>query len=117
MQGGDLRFHLSKLGCLTEEDTRFYTAQILLGLEAMHALNIVYRDLKPDNVLLDADGHLRVSDFGLSVELKEKHGFKIRGNAGTSGYLAPEVTTGEPYGLSCDVWTLGVSRRRTTSEC
>lgn len=47
--GGDLRFHLGKLGCLAEEDAKFYAAEILLGLEAMHALNIVYRDLKPDN--------------------------------------------------------------------
>ena len=67
----------------------------------------MFPDLKPDNVLLDKDGHLRVSDFGLSVELKEKNGFKIRGNAGTSGYLAPELCTNEPYGLSCDFWTLG----------
>ena len=72
--------------------SRFYAAQILLGLEQMHNLNIVSRDLKPDNVLLDADGNARVSDFGLSVELVEKNGFKIRGNAGTSGYLAPEVS-------------------------
>lgn len=60
-------------------------------------------------MLLDKDGHLRVSDFGLSVELKEKNGFKIRGNAGTSGYLAPELCTGESYGLSCDFWTLGIT--------
>jgi serine/threonine protein kinase len=60
-------------------------------------------------VLLDSSGHLRISDFGLSVELKEKNNFKIRGNAGTSGYLAPEVCTGEPYGLTCDVWTLGIT--------
>lgn len=52
---------------------------------------------------------LRVSDYGLSVELQEKHGWKIRGNAGTSGYLAPEVCTGEPYGLSSDVWSLGIT--------
>lgn len=60
------------------------------------------------SVLLDIDGNIRISDFGLSVELKEKNNYRIRGNAGTSGYLAPEVCTGEPYGLSCDVWTLGI---------
>jgi serine/threonine protein kinase len=52
MQGGDLRFHLSKLGCFSESDARFYAAQIVLGLEAMHSQKIVYRDLKPDNLLL-----------------------------------------------------------------
>jgi len=109
MQGGDLRFHLSKLGCFPERDARYYTAQIVLGLEAMHSHKIVYRDLKPDNLLLDSSGMLRVSDYGLSVELQEKNGWKIRGNAGTSGYLAPEVCTGEPYGLSCDVWSLGIT--------
>jgi len=62
---------------------------------------------EPDNVLLDANGDVRLSDFGLSVELSAKHGYKIRGNAGTSGYLSPEVCTGEPYGLSADVWTYG----------
>lgn len=89
MQGGDLRFHMSQRPCFSESEARFYIAETIMGLEAMHQQHVVYRDLKPDNILLDSTGHIRLSDFGLAVELQRNRQYKTLGNAGTTGYLAP----------------------------
>ena len=59
-------YHLSRLKRLSESQAKFYFAEILLGLEHLHSLDIVYRDIKPENILLDIDGHIRIADFGLS---------------------------------------------------
>lgn len=109
MQGGDLRFHLRERSLMSERVCRFYAAQMVLGLEALHRLRIVYRDLKPDNILLDKDGNLRLSDFGISVELLAKDDYKTRGRAGTRGYQAPELFDGQLYDTSADVWSFGVT--------
>ena len=66
--GGELFFHLGKLGKFPEVRARFYAAEITLALGYVHELDIIYRDLKPENVLLDAMGHVRLTDFGLSKE-------------------------------------------------
>ncbi len=64
--GGELFYHLSRLQRLSEEEAKFYFSEILLGIEHLHAQNIVYRDIKPENILLDVDGHVKIADFGLS---------------------------------------------------
>jgi len=84
-----------------------------MGLEELHSLNVVYRDLKPDNLLLDSEGHLRISDFGLAVILKKDNDYKVSGGAGTPGYQAPEVLKRLKYGISADYWSLGI----TLYEC
>ncbi|XP_036981581.2 rhodopsin kinase GRK1 isoform X2 [Artibeus jamaicensis] len=86
----------------------FYTAQIISGLEHLHQRGIVYRDLKPENVLLDDEGNVRISDLGLAVELKEGQ-TKTKGYAGTPGFMAPELLRGEEYGFSVDYFALGVT--------
>lgn len=65
----------------------FYAREIILAIEYLHSLNIIYRDLKPENLLLDADGHLKITDFGFCKKLKERT-WTI---CGTSEYLAPEI--------------------------
>jgi len=109
MQGGDLRYYLTTKGRMPESMVRFYAAEMILGLEELHSKHIVYRDLKPDNVLLDSQGHLRISDFGLGVILKKENSYKTKGTAGTAGYQAPEVIHKRSYGVSVDVWSLGVT--------
>ncbi|KAB1267778.1 Rhodopsin kinase [Camelus dromedarius] len=86
----------------------FYTAQIISGLEHLHRHRIVYRDLKPENVLLDDDGNVRISDLGLAVELKDGQ-TKTKGYAGTPGFMAPELLRGEEYDFSVDYFALGVT--------
>jgi serine/threonine protein kinase len=103
--GGDLFSHLQRTE-FSEERTKFYAAEIVLGLSALHSANIIYRDLKPENCLLDGSGHLVLVDFGLSKILNSP---KNCANTlcGTADYLAPEVLMGE-YNVRADWWSLGV---------
>ncbi|XP_033632933.1 G protein-coupled receptor kinase 5-like isoform X1 [Asterias rubens] len=107
MNGGDLKFHIHNLGSpgFEEERARFYAAEITCGLEHLHQHHFVYRDMKPENILLDDHGHVRISDLGLAVEIPE--GESIRGRVGTVGYMAPEVVKNERYTFSPDYWGLG----------
>ncbi|XP_036897987.1 rhodopsin kinase GRK1 [Sturnira hondurensis] len=112
MNGGDLRYHIYNVDeenpGFQEPRAVFYTAQIVSGLEHLHQRGIVYRDLKPENVLLDDEGNVRISDLGLAVELKEGQ-TKTKGYAGTPGFMAPELLRGEEYGFSVDYFALGVT--------
>ncbi|XP_063349449.1 rhodopsin kinase grk7-b [Pelmatolapia mariae] len=109
MTGGDLRFHIYDLGKrgIRMERVVYYTAQITSGLLHLHNMGIVYRDMKPENVLLDGKGQCRLSDLGLAVELSK--GKMICQKAGTTGYMAPEVLKQEYYRYSVDWWSLGCS--------
>eukprot|EP01083_Nonionella_stella_P029591 81418_1 len=91
--GGDLKYHLSRVGQFPLEQSVFYAAQILLGLDHLHSLDILYRDMKLENVLMDGEGNLRLSDLGLAKQTTSK----VRGNSGTPGYTAPEVIDNLPY--------------------
>jgi beta-adrenergic-receptor kinase len=70
MNGGDLHYHLSQHGVFSENEMKFYAAEVILGLEHMHRRFIVYRDLKPANILLDEHGHVRISDLGLACDFR-----------------------------------------------
>jgi serine/threonine kinase 38 len=65
LPGGDLMTLLMKKDILTEQESKFYIAESILAIEAVHKMNYIHRDLKPDNILLDKDGHIKLSDFGL----------------------------------------------------
>jgi len=108
-QGGDLRYHMREHGPLSEDHARFYAAELLCGLADLHAKRVVFRDLKPDNILLDAEGHVRISDFGLGYELNEPEGYVICSQAGTRGYQAPEVINDEYFGCEADVFSYGIT--------
>ncbi|XP_034142650.1 rhodopsin kinase GRK1-like isoform X2 [Esox lucius] len=112
MNGGDLKYHIYLVDennpGFEEPRACFYAAQIIQGLEHLHQQRIIYRDLKPENVLLDNKGNVRISDLGLAVELKENEE-KVKGYAGTPGFMAPELLKGEMYDTSVDYFTLGVT--------
>jgi serum/glucocorticoid-regulated kinase 2 len=87
---------------------RFYAAQVVLALEHIHALDIVYRDLKPENVLLGADGYLCLADFGLAKEAVRGVADGTSTLCGTAEYMAPEMIDAAGYGKAVDWWAAGV---------
>ena len=105
--GGELFCHLQKLGKFSEKRARFYTAELTLALEHVHSLGVVYRDLKPENVLLDARGHVRLTDFGLSKERVTHYQKGASSFCGTPEYLAPEILARRGHGRAVDWWSLG----------
>ena len=106
MSGGDLYGLLKRRGPLNEPETRFYMAEILTALQALHLNNILHRDLNPANIMVDHAGHIAIVDFGLSKSCF-KDTDSTRTSCGTAGYVAPEVVVGDPYGLPVDVWAAG----------
>eukprot|EP01104_Vermistella_antarctica_P007935 TRINITY_DN1967_c3_g2_i1.p1 TRINITY_DN1967_c3_g2~~TRINITY_DN1967_c3_g2_i1.p1 ORF type:complete len:544 (-),score=77.45 TRINITY_DN1967_c3_g2_i1:89-1519(-) len=109
INGGSLFTHLRSYGPFDERLAQFYSAEVVLALEALHKSDIVYRDLKLENLLLDEDGHIRVTDFGLSARMRTGVD-RIHSFSGTAAYIAPEILTdkGEGHGKSVDWWSFGV---------
>ena len=107
MQGGELFYHLHREKFFSNERTQFYAAEIVLALDHLHKNNCIYRDLKPENVLLDKDGHIKLADFGLSKIMLEKSKAKAFTLCGTPDYLAPEILENKGYDKTVDWWSLG----------
>ncbi|KAL3645219.1 hypothetical protein CASFOL_010399 [Castilleja foliolosa] len=135
LNGGDLFSLLKNLGCLEEDMARVYIAEVVLALEYLHSLNVIHRDLKPDNLLIGPDGHIKLTDFGLSKvglinstdDLSGPSAFvgddkpkvaahssqkreqrKKHSVVGTPDYLAPEILLGMGHGATADWWSVGV---------
>jgi serine/threonine protein kinase len=107
-QGGELFHHLELERMFTEEVAAFYMAEIVLALEHLHHnVRVIYRDLKPENCLLDSEGHLLLTDFGLSKVALEEEDSRTNSILGTIEYMAPEVVQGIAYDFSVDWWSLG----------
>ena len=107
-QGGELFHHLSMECMFSEEVAAFYMAEMVLALEHLHHnVRVIYRDLKPENCLLDAEGHLLLTDFGLSKVALEDEDERANSILGTVEYMAPEVIRGENYDFAVDWWSLG----------
>ncbi|RKF58224.1 Serine/threonine-protein kinase psk1 [Erysiphe neolycopersici] len=106
-QGGELFTQLTKARMFPEPVAVFYMAEMVLALDYLHShLGVIYRDLKPENCLLDSEGHLLLTDFGLSkVSLDEND--KFNSVLGTVEYMAPEIILGHHYGKTVDWWSFG----------
>jgi len=105
--GGELYDVIRMIGALSKTQCLFYIGCLLLALESLHERRIVYRDLKPENVLLDSQGYVKLIDFGCAIKTRTDCSSTVS-IVGTPHYMAPEVITGQGYGFTCDVWSLGV---------
>ncbi|CAH2053437.1 unnamed protein product [Thlaspi arvense] len=135
LNGGDLYSLLRNLGCLEEDIVRVYIAEVVLALEYLHSEGVVHRDLKPDNLLIAHDGHIKLTDFGLSkvglinstddlsgpgTSLLDEEESRLptsehqlerrkkRSAVGTPDYLAPEILLGTGHGATADWWSVGI---------
>lgn len=106
-QGGELLFHLSKVKRFSEDQARFIAAELLIALGHLHSLNFMYRDLKLENILMDRNGHICLTDFGLAKQLNTEHP-EANTFCGTPQYIAPELLTNKPHGKAVDWWSFGV---------
>ena len=104
--GGDLFYFLEAFGNVKTSDARLYIAEISIALHHLHEMDVIYRDLKPENIMFDAQGHVKLTDFGLAVDLSDKD-FHAAEFCGTVQYLAPEVLTRRKYSPASDFWALG----------
>jgi serine/threonine protein kinase len=104
--GGDLAGLFARGSALPINDARIYIAELALAIDALHQCGIVYRDVKPENILIGADGHLKIADFGLSKQIGIAG--RTASFCGTLDFLAPEIVRGHPYGVDVDWWGLGV---------
>jgi serine/threonine protein kinase len=103
--GGDLSYHLTKREIFSEQESKFFVAEIVLAIEYIHSLDTIYRDLKPENILIDSEGHCKLADFGLAKEGIKNNNAKSF--CGSPAYLAPEMLSDAGVGRPADIYQLG----------
>lgn len=108
VEGGELIQHIKKQGGFSEEIIKFYIAELILAVEYLHRNGIIYRDLKPENVLIGEDGHIKLTDFGNSKTDIDDINSTAYTMCGTTKYLAPEIIKSQGYNKAVDYWSLGV---------
>eukprot|EP00741_Cyanophora_paradoxa_P010446 tig00000037_g10101.t1 len=104
VSGGEMFSHLRKAGRFSNETARFYAGCIVLAFQYLHSMHIAYRDLKPENLLLDREGYLKITDFGFAKVVEDRTWTLC----GTPEYLAPEIIQSKGHGKGVDWWALGI---------
>lgn len=104
---GDLFFYLKFFNCFSEDITRFIIIQVYFALEYLHSKNIIYRDIKPENLIIDDDGYIKLIDFGLAKQLSEENN-KVFEICGTNEFIPPEVIEHNSYSYNFDWWGFGI---------
>lgn len=104
VNGGELFSHLRKEGRLPNDHARFYAGEITLAFAYLHSMNVIYRDLKPENLLIDCEGHVKITDFGFAKVVEDRT-FTL---CGTPEYLAPEIIQSKGHNRGVDWWALGI---------
>lgn len=104
VHGGELFSYLRRETKLDNAGGRFYASEITVALQYLHSMDIVYRDLKPENLLIDGEGHVKITDFGFAKVVLDRTWTVC----GTPEYLAPEVIQSKGHGKSVDWWALGI---------
>ena len=105
LNGGDLRYHISRYRKFSEEQTRFFIANIIYSLQYIHSNNVIHRDIKPENLILDEKGYVRITDFGIAKENMPDNSSET---SGTPGYMAPEVMKAKNHSFAVDFFAVGV---------
>ena len=104
VHGLELSVILKYVGLLSDTDSQFYMASLILVMQYLHERDIIYRDLKPENVMVDSSGYIKLIDFG-SAKIVQSRTYTL---VGTPHYMAPEVIVGKGYGKSADLWSMGI---------
>lgn len=102
--GGELFAHLRRAGRFDVSTAQFYSCEIVLAIEFLHSNNVIYRDLKPENLLIDSQGHMKITDFGFAKKVESRTWTLC----GTPEYLAPEIIQSKGHGKAVDWWALGI---------
>jgi serine/threonine protein kinase len=105
LPGGDLRYQIGKWERFPEHIVKFFVCCIVLALEYMHSNGVMHRDVKPENIIIDQKGYLRLTDLGIA---KVVGGDNYKDTSGTPGYMAPEVINRENHSFEVDFFALGV---------
>ena len=104
IKGKELWEVIRDIGLLNKEQTQFYGGSILLAIDYLHKQKVIYRDIKPENVMVTVKGYIKIIDFGTVKEIQDRTSTII----GTSHYMAPEITKGEGYSFQVDVWSIAI---------
>ncbi len=105
LSGGDLRYQICKTRKFTEQQTKFFLCNIILGLEYIHNKRVIHRDIKPENLILDKNGYIRITDFGISKIFSNSN---YKETSGTPGYMSPEVIQCQNHTKAVDYFALGI---------
>ncbi|KAJ3423904.1 ribosomal protein S6 KINASE [Anaeramoeba flamelloides] len=108
VSGGDIYHRLNVDRRFSEKRVLLYSAAMIIALQKIHEHGAIYRDMKPENLLIDNKGYLKLIDFGLAKIFRSKKKRKCKTRCGTPEYVAPEVIKGEKYGIEADYWSLGI---------